>query len=61
MMSSVSPVYMSSEALAQVLALAVNQALEHATDIARLNLQLTTQVSGGANPEGVGQLIDLYT
>ncbi|GMV65226.1 MAG: hypothetical protein KJ050_04260 [Candidatus Omnitrophica bacterium] len=59
-MSAVSPVQMSTEAMAQLLAMAVHQSIEQATDLARLNLQLATQTPGGGNPDGVGELVDLY-
>jgi len=51
---------MSTEAMAQLLAMAVHQSIEQATDLVRLNLQLATQTPGGGNPDGVGELVDLY-
>ncbi len=47
---------LSAQALVlQLLQAAVVQALEPATDIALLNLQL----NAGGNPEGVGELLDI--
>ncbi len=59
-MTEVSPVMLGTEAMAQLLAAAMTQSLEQATNIAVLNLQLATStITSGANPEGVGQLVDL--
>jgi len=47
---------LSTQALVlQLLQAAVVQALEPATDLALLNLQL----NAGGNPEGVGELLDV--
>ncbi len=59
-MTEVSPVFVGAEAMAQLLAAAMAQSLEQATKIAALNLQLATStITSGANPAGVGQVIDL--
>lgn len=59
-MPEVSPVLVGSEMLAQLLALTVSKQLEQATNIAVLSLELGKNVpSSGANPEGVGQILDL--
>jgi hypothetical protein len=50
-MASVSPVQVSSDALAQILQLAVSKSVDQATRLARLNLQLATSKSS----EGVDQ------
>jgi hypothetical protein len=60
-MSSVNPVQMSSEALAQILAMAVSKSIEQATNLARLNLELQVGgAGGGASLEGVGEMIDTF-
>jgi len=52
---SVQAVSFSATDVQQFLALAVSQMLEQATDIALLNLEVST----GGNPEGVGANVDL--
>ena len=55
MVDSVQAVSFSATDVQQFLALAVSQMLEQATDIALLNLEVST----GGNPEGVGANVDL--
>jgi hypothetical protein len=55
MVDAVQPVSFSAVDIQQFLALAVSQILEQATDIALLNLEMST----GGNPEGVGENVDV--
>jgi hypothetical protein len=55
MIQSISPVSPGAVDLTQILALAMAQIVEQSTQLALLNLQ----VAVGANPEGVGELLDI--
>lgn len=55
MIPAVQPVSSGGADLSQILALAVAQIVEQSTQLALLNLQ----VAVGANPEGVGELLDI--
>lgn len=58
-MTSVNPVQASAQLVSQLLASLVSQTLEQATDLALLNLQIAASGEAGANPEGVGELLDV--
>ncbi|MCA9433394.1 MAG: hypothetical protein KC940_22940 [Candidatus Omnitrophica bacterium] len=55
MVSGLEGALSTQQLVAQLLQASIVQALEPATDIALLNLQL----NAGGNPEGVGELIDV--
>lgn len=58
-MSAVNPVPVSTQMVSQLLASMVSQSLEQATQLALLNLQLAASGEGSANPQGVGELLDI--